>query len=35
MDFDTTDESAKLFYRESMERVEGHDKSNVFSFDKK
>jgi len=35
MEFDTTDESARLFYEEAMARVEGHDKRNVFSFDTK
>jgi hypothetical protein len=35
MDFDKTDESAKFFYEESMARVEGRDKRNVFSFNTK
>jgi len=35
MDFDTTDECAKLFYKESMARIEGKDKRKVFSFNVK
>jgi len=35
MDFDTTDECAKLFYEKTMACIIGHDKHNVFSFDTK
>jgi len=35
MDFDTTDECAKLFYEETKAHIEGHGKRNVFSFDTK
>jgi class 3 adenylate cyclase len=35
LDFDTTDEAAKLFYEETKAHIEGHDKRNVFSFDMK
>jgi class 3 adenylate cyclase len=35
MTSDPTDESAKLFYEETMTRIEGIDKRNVFSFDTK
>jgi len=35
MEFDKTDESAKLFYKEARARLEGHDKRNVFSFNVK
>jgi len=33
MDFDPSDESARLFYEKTMERMEGNDKRTVFSFD--
>jgi class 3 adenylate cyclase len=35
MDFDPTDECAKLFYNEVMARVEGRDRRSVFIFNTK
>jgi len=34
-DADQTDECAKIFYKESVSRLEGRDKRTVFSFDAK